>query len=100
MDIYQKKVDKPFDRHEIKIVNRKLLEVTGVMNIESFDSQEFLLQTSQGYLAVRGENLHIRNLNLEEGLVSIEGNVFDMGYIDESITPSEKAKGFFSKLFK
>lgn len=100
MENYQKKIEKKTDRHEIKIINRKVLEVTGVINIESFDSQEFLLQTACGYLAVRGENLHIRNLNLEEGQVAIEGNIFDMGYIDESITPGEKAKGFFSKLFR
>ena len=100
METYQKSQNKKNDRHEIKIINRKLLEVTGVMNIESFDSQEFLLQTGCGYLAVRGENLHIRNLNLEEGLVSIEGNVFDMGYIDETVSPGDKAKGFFNKLFK
>lgn len=91
---------KKSDKHEIRIVNRKLFEVTGVLNIESFDSQEFLLQTGCGYLAVRGENLHIRNLNLEEGMVAIEGNVYDMGYIEENFTPGEKAKGFFSKLFK
>jgi len=100
METYQKAPNKKLDKHEIRIVNRKVLEVTGVLNIESFDSQEFLLQTGCGYLAVRGENLHIRNLNLEEGLVSIEGNMFDMGYIDETNTPGEKAKGFFNKLFK
>ncbi|OEF95764.1 sporulation protein YabP [Desulfuribacillus alkaliarsenatis] len=100
METYQKKLDKKIVKHEIKIVDRKVLEVTGVINIESFDSQEFLLETTCGYLAVRGDNLHIKNLNLEEGLVAIQGNLFDMGYIDESITPGEKAKGFFSKLFR
>ncbi len=100
METYQKNQPKKLDKHEIRIVNRKMLEVTGVLNIESFDSQEFLLQTSCGYLAVRGENLHIRNLNLEDGMVAIEGTVFDMGYIEESFAPGDKAKGFFNKLFK
>ena len=100
VEIYNKKLDNKQVRHEIKIVDRKSLEVTGVNNIESFDSQEFLLYTNCGYLAVRGDNLHIKNLNLEEGIVAIEGNLFDMGYIDESVTPGEKAKGFFNKLFK
>ncbi|GAB7387206.1 sporulation protein YabP [Bacillaceae bacterium] len=86
-------------RHEIVMLNRKTLEISGVVNVESFDSEEFLLQTECGFLAIRGQNLHMKNLSLETGEVAIEGTVFHMGYIDEG-NPAERAKGFFSKLFK
>ena len=32
-------------RQEIKMLNRKILEISGVRNVESFDSEEFLLET-------------------------------------------------------
>lgn len=85
-------------RQEIRMLNRKALEVTGVINVESFDSEEFLLETEFGFLAIKGQNLHIKNLSLEQGLVAIEGTFNELGYIDGH--SGEKAKGLFGKLFK
>ncbi|OXM82595.1 sporulation protein YabP [Paenibacillus rigui] len=85
-------------RQEIKMLNRKLLEVSGVMNVESFDSEEFLLETECGFLMIKGSNLHIKNLSLEQGLVAIEGLVNELAYVDTNA--QGKPKGFLGKLFK
>lgn len=85
--------------HEIQIVNRKRMDITGVVNVESFDSEEFLLETEHGFLAIRGENLHMKNLSVDNGIVSIEGLIGDMAYVDHT-SSGDKAKGLFSKLFK
>ncbi|BFH10423.1 sporulation protein YabP [Paenibacillus thiaminolyticus] len=85
-------------RQEIKMVNRKLLEISGVSKVESFDSEEFLLDTECGFLTIRGHNLHIKNLSLEQGQVAIEGTVNSLTYLDAS--SHDKSKGFFGKLFK
>jgi sporulation protein YabP len=85
-------------RQEIKMLNRKLLEVSGVMNVESFDSEEFLLETECGFLMIKGMNLHIKNLSLEQGLVAIEGTVNELTYVETH--SQEKTKGFLAKLFK
>ena len=85
-------------RQEIKMLNRKLLEISGVLNVESFDSEEFLLETEMGFLMIKGQNLHIKNLSLEQGLVAIEGLVNELAYVDGS--SQEKSKGFLGKLFK
>jgi sporulation protein YabP len=84
--------------HQIKINNRKEIDITGVKEVDSFDNEEFLLQTSMGYLVIRGENLHLKNLDVDEGSVSIKGRLYEISYIDHN--QGEKAKGFFSKLFK
>ncbi|RIX49265.1 sporulation protein YabP [Paenibacillus nanensis] len=84
---------------EIRLVNRKLLELTGVKNVESFDSEEFLLETELGFLTVTGQNLHIKHLSLEQGLVAIEGYVHSLAYLDGA-TAGNKSKGLFGKLFK
>ncbi|MFC5468585.1 sporulation protein YabP [Cohnella suwonensis] len=83
---------------EIRMLNRKSLDITGVGNVESFDNEEFLLETECGFLTVRGQNLHMKNLSLEQGLVSIEGTIHSLVYLDGSA--GAKSKGLFGKLFK
>jgi sporulation protein YabP len=83
---------------EIRMLNRKSLDITGVSNVDSFDNEEFLLETECGYLTVRGQNLHMKNLSLEQGLVSIEGTIHSIAYLDGNT--GTKSKGLFGKMFK
>ncbi|MDY0404036.1 sporulation protein YabP [Virgibacillus sp. 179-BFC.A HS] len=99
MNYYDKEVRNPVEKeHHLKLNNRKLLEITGVKEVDSFDNEEFLLETVMGYLIIRGQNLQLKNLDVAEGIVSIKGKIYEMSYVDEG--GQEKAKGFFSKLFK
>ena len=84
--------------HQVKLVNRKTLEISGVKEVDSFDNEEFLLETVQGYLIIRGQNLQLKNLDVNAGNVTIKGKIYEFSYIDEA--SGEKAKGFFSKLFR
>lgn len=86
--------------HQITMTNRNTMEVTGVVGVESFDSQEFLLQTECGYVGIRGQELHIKNLDLEQGRVSIEGHFLDVSYLDVHTPRAEKAKSVLGRLFK
>ncbi|WP_085993733.1 sporulation protein YabP [Oceanobacillus senegalensis] len=84
--------------HYVKMNNRRNLEITGVKEVDSFDNEEFLLETVMGYLIVRGQNLQLKNLDVGEGIVTIKGKVYELTYVDDQ--GQEKAKGFFSKLFR
>ncbi|MFC0472892.1 sporulation protein YabP [Halalkalibacter kiskunsagensis] len=84
--------------HDVILKGRRQLDITGVKQVESFDNEEFLLETVMGFLSVRGQNLHMKNLNVEQGNVSIEGKVYDLIYLDQN--QQDKSKGFFGKLFK
>jgi sporulation protein YabP len=84
--------------HDVMMRGRRLLDITGVKLVESFDNEEFLLETVMGFLSIRGQNLQMKNLDVDKGVVSIKGKVFDIVYLDEQ--SGEKAKGFFSKLFR
>lgn len=88
----------PMKEHDVIMRGRKLLDITGVKQVESFDNEEFLLETVMGFLAIKGQNLQMKNLDVDKGVVSIKGKVFEIIYIDDEY--GEKAKGFFSKLFK
>ncbi|PDO11087.1 MAG: sporulation protein YabP [Candidatus Reconcilbacillus cellulovorans] len=67
-------------RQEIRLVNRKTLEITGVLNVERFDANEFRIETEAGFLIVRGQNLHLKHLSLEQGVVAIDGYVGSLAY--------------------
>ncbi|WP_243292568.1 sporulation protein YabP [Bacillus sp. FJAT-47783] len=85
--------------HDVMMRGRKFLDITGVKQVESFDNKEFLLDTVMGPLSIRGDNLQMKNLDVEKGIVSIKGRrIYDLVYLDDH--NGEKAKGFFSKLFK
>ncbi|MDG5789990.1 sporulation protein YabP [Evansella sp. AB-P1] len=88
---------KPGD-HQITMRGRKILDITGVKQVESFDNEEFLLETDMGFLSIRGQHLQMKNLDVEQGNVSIQGRVDDLVYLDEH--HSGKSKGLFGKLFK
>ncbi|MBR8644970.1 sporulation protein YabP [[Brevibacterium] frigoritolerans] len=77
---------------------RRLLDITGVKQVESFDNEEFLLETSMGFLSIRGQNLQMKNLDVDKGIVSIKGKIFDLVYLDEQ--SGRKLKDSFGKLFK
>lgn len=90
--------DKQSPQHDVVMKGRKKVEITGVKHVESFDHEEFLLETAMGFLTIKGSHLKMQNLNVEQGIVIIEGKIYDISYLDEQ--SGEHAKGFFSKLFK
>jgi len=96
---YNQPVEKQMKpEHDIMLKGRKSLEITGVKHVESFDNEEFLLETTMGFLAIRGQHLKMKNLNVEQGIVFIDGKIIDIVYLDDH--DGDKAKGFFSKLFR
>ncbi|MFS8629691.1 MAG: sporulation protein YabP [Bacillales bacterium] len=92
------RIKSPAPQHDVVMKGRKQLDITGVKHVESFDNEEFLLETVMGFLAIRGQNLQMKNLDVDKGIVSIKGKIYDLVYLDEN--HGEKAKGFFSKLFR
>ena len=83
--------------HGISINERKSIYITGVLKIDNFDEEEFLLETNMGYLVIKGTNLEIVRLDTKDGIVSIKGNFISMTYIDE-LKKANKESSVFNKL--
>lgn len=84
--------------HGISINERKILYVTGVIKIESFDDEEFLFETNMGYLIIKGSGLEIVKLDTKDGVVSIKGLIDSLEYL-ENIKKNNKSS-VLDKLFK
>ena len=66
--------------HSIVWRERMQGSVTGVTDVLSFDENSVILETEQGMLTIRGKNLHIGRLMLEQGEVDMEGTVESIVY--------------------
>lgn len=82
----------------ISVNERKSIVITGVKKIESFDSEEFLLNTNLGAILLKGEGLEMIKLDTLEGNVSIKGRINSFQYLDA--IEKGKDSSIFSKLFK
>ena len=85
--------------HNLILENRGKLSISGVEHVDSFNENTVLIETVQGVITVKGTELNISKLNLEDGNVVIEGHVYSLIYSDrESL--QNKGGGFLGKMFK
>ena len=71
--------------HGVSIAERKNILVTGVKKIESFDKEEFLMDTTLGFLIIKGSELEIIKLDTYQGNVSIKGQVDSLSYVSKDV---------------
>ncbi|MGI6144332.1 MAG: sporulation protein YabP [Peptococcia bacterium] len=87
--------------YQLLLQNRELLQVNGVIEVESFDEKQVIAVSKLGPLVVKGEALHITQLNLEEGQLMLEGAINSFEYVeDKKAKMRAKGKGVMSRLFK
>ena len=66
--------------HKLQLSERKVLTMTGVTEVVSFDENSVVLQTSLGLLIVQGQQLSLKNLSLDGGQVAVEGSISALAY--------------------
>lgn len=94
----EKKTIKPKIQNII-IENREKMSISGVIDVESFNDESVIIDTELGTLVVKGEDLHINKLNLDNSELIIEGDIISCEYSDRE-GPGSRGFGFLSKMFK
>lgn len=85
--------------HKLTLTNRKTVLVTGVADVLAFDLNEILLETTQGMLMIKGNDLHVKRLSLEKGEVDIEGRIDSFLYSEITGHGTQK-ESFIGRLFR
>lgn len=85
--------------HQISMTNRRTCEISGVKDVLSFDVREVLLETEQGMLTMKGDNLHVSRLSLDQGEVDVDGRIDSLVYSEVSGL-GQKGESLFAKLFR
>ena len=92
-----KKINKQVVNQNIIMENREKVTVSGVIDIHSFDDELVLAQTELGILTIKGDDLKMNRLNLENNELIVEGQIVAVAYSDIN---QAKKTGFMNKIFK
>ena len=82
----------------ITLENRKKMILTGVEEVISFDDEKILLNTKLGALTIKGQNLKMNKLDVQNGDVMINGEIYYIVYSGKEI--KKEKEGIFARLFK
>ncbi len=85
--------------HKVVMTNRRNCTVNGVNDVLSFDIHEILLETEQGMLMIKGDELHVSRLTLEKGEVDIDGKIDSFTYSDV-VNAGHKNESLLARLFR
>ena len=80
--------------HRITVNERKSLTVTGVTEVLRFDEGSVVLRTGLGILEIQGQELKLKNLSQDGGLMAVEGQISGLFYEE----PREG--GFWQRLWR
>ena len=85
--------------HKISLNNRLSGSMTGVREVISFDGGEIILDTEQGIMIIKGEDLHVTRLTLDKGEVEINGRIDGIMYTESDDKKRDRGS-FLAKLFQ
>ncbi|WP_027625377.1 sporulation protein YabP [Clostridium lundense] len=94
----EKKEIKIEEKSTLTMENRKRLFLNGVVEVVSFNEGQIILNTNLGTLHIKGEELKMNKLDVQNGEVIINGMINSCVYVNKE-NKKEKEK-LLSKLFK
>ena len=86
-------------RHKVVLTDRGICNISGVCDVLSFDVAEVLLETEQGMLMIKGNDLHVSRLMLDKGEVDVDGKIDSLTY-SANTGYGGKGESLFTRLFK
>ena len=89
-------MNKPLN-HNVVMENREKVIITGIIDIHSSDDELVLTETEMGILTIKGKDLKMNKLNLDNTELVVEGQIGMLQYND---LDTVKKGGMFNKIFK
>ena len=77
----------------LMLENRRKLSITGVNDVARFSESSILLKTDLGTLTVKGTDLRIIKLDLENTIVDLEGSIDSLDYAGKGKGKKEGSGG-------
>ena len=70
--------------HSLVLESRNKLSLTAIDEVISFDEDTVSLAVGETVLTITGEGLAVKNLSIDCGEVTVEGNITAMVYFDNA----------------
>lgn len=84
--------------HTCVMKNREELALTGVKEVASFDENQVILDTDHGLLMIKGSEMHVKNLSVEQGDMTLAGSIDSLTYSSNEAY-RRSGKSWISRLF-
>lgn len=85
-------------QHRVNINQRREGSINGIKDVKSFDEKVIVLETEQGLLTIKGDELHVGRLTIEKGEIEITGRIDSFVY-SEAGSHSKSGGSVISRLF-
>ena len=82
--------------HGFTLMNRSHAEIGGVIDVDCFNEELIVLNTSMGAMTITGSSLNIASLSQEQGRLVVDGEFNSVEYSGRA----KKGGGFFSRLLR
>ena len=86
------------EKSSLSLENRKKLTLSGVLEVLSFDDEKIDLTTKLGDLTIKGQDLKMNKLDVQNGDVVIVGRITSMVYTGKEIKKNKES--ILNKLIK
>ena len=86
------------EKSNLTLENRKRMTLTGVCEVINFDDEKILLNTKLGALTIKGSNLKMNKLDVQNGDVIIIGDIYYIVYSGKEV--KREKESIIGKLFK
>ena len=81
----------------LSVTNRNEIEIKGVVDIISYDSNKIVIQLAETELTICGENFNVKKLDVENKSAMVSGHVDSLVYSSHS---EKNTKSFLTSLFR
>lgn len=81
-------------QHILTLTDRSELSVTGIKDVDAFNDQEIVVVCDTGELLIKGEGLHIGELSVDTGILTVSGKISSLSY-NEKISRASVLKRLF-----
>ena len=82
--------------HGFTLMNRAHAEIGGVIDVDCFNEELIVLNTSMGAMTITGSGLNISSLSQEQGRLVVDGEFDSVEYSGRA----KKGGGFFGRLLR
>lgn len=81
-------------QHTLTLTDRSNLSLTGINDVDAFNEQEIVAMCDSQELVIKGELLHIEELSIDAGLMTVSGRISSLTY-NEKVTKASVFKRLF-----
>lgn len=81
--------------NKLIFINRKNLSITGIEKVVGISDSELLVEVDGVALSIQGSDMEVKKLDVESGVLEIEGLINSMKYFDK-----KQKVNFIKRIFK